>query len=357
MFFKSKFYSNSKILNTDSNKHWIPTPIWLLNKDPCLPGKIILENGDNPSIFSLWEIKTEGLKANACEIPSGSVVRLKNVATGHFLSFGSQISFYQHSKARLLKHSSKETAEIISEEVQKDDSAVLSQGFSKLGRFCLKIQSRQEQESKSLVKEDLITLSLLKRQKYQMGIFSERQKTLSYRMTEGFSKSFCGSGELYSKSLIGLPDWTNASSNQAPSDSVFDDTKLSRDNSRFILKFSEFCSSRQNHFKVLDSGMDFATERLASSFLSAVLEFYGYVQNFGLKSKQDKLYFNLEDVINKTAEFDHKIEMFEESLQELQKFLAKDEDNFCKRHFPLIPSQRPAGQATHIPRKQCDKKC
>ena len=332
MFTETKFFSDSKILNTDSEKEWVQTKIFKLSKDTFHPGKIALENGNDPSIFSLWEVKTEGLKANACEIPSGSVIRLKNVATGHFLSFGSEISFLQRSDPRLVKNASKETAEIILEEVQKDDSAVLSQGFSKLGRLCLKIQSRQEQGSKSLVKEDLITLSLLKRQKYQLGIFQAKKKKFYSKMSGAVSKTQYGSSEFQSKSSIGLPDVAELPSqnNNSTSDSVFEDSQSAGPDSDYTLKFSEFCSSRQNHFKVLDSGMDFATERLASSFLSAVFEFYEYVQEFGFKTKDEKLYFDLEDMINKNAEFDSKIEMFSQSLEELQKFLAKDEEQFCK---------------------------
>jgi cell fate (sporulation/competence/biofilm development) regulator YlbF (YheA/YmcA/DUF963 family) len=335
MFSKSEFFCNSKILNTDSNKHWIPTPIWLLTKEPRLPGKVVLENGDNPSIYSLWEIKTEGLKANACEISTGAVVRLKNMATDHFLSFGSQLSFLQHSQARLMKHGSKETTEIISEEIKKDDSAVLNQGFSKLGRFCLKIQSRQEHESKSLVKEDLITLSLLKRQKFQLGIFASKPKRSQNKTSKAFSKSFYGSGEFQSKSFIGLPEWAESNPSPLDSETIFNDSKKLNTNDNFTLKFSEFCSSRQNHFKVQESGMDFSTERLASSFLSAVFEFYSHVQDFGFDVRKDKLYFELKDVINQNAEFDNQIEMFSQSLRELQRFLSKDEKDFCKQNFVI----------------------
>ena len=155
MFSESVFYSNSYVASNDDSKQWISTPIWLLRKEPRIPGKVTLERGSNPSIYSLWEIKTEGLKPNACQIASGSVVRLKNVATSHFLSFGSQISFLQNSNARLVKNSSKETTEIIAEEIEKDDSAVLSQGFSKLGRFCLKIQSRLTRQLSKLKKKEV----------------------------------------------------------------------------------------------------------------------------------------------------------------------------------------------------------
>lgn len=330
MFSKSEFFCNSNILNADQNLQWIPTPIWLLTKEPRLPGKVILERGDNPSIYSLWEIKTEGLRANACEIPSGSVVRLKNVATDHFLSFGSQLGFFQQSRAKLLKHASKETTEIISEEIRKDDSAVLSQGFSKLGRLCLRIQSRQEFSSKSLVKEDFVTLSLLKRQKYQLGIFRVQQRKSPFKGSKTFLKSFYGSGELQSRSHICLPEWVENSSPNKFTATIFDESREARNDEHFTLKFSEFCSSRQNHFQVLDSGMDFTTERLASSFLSAVFEFYARVQDFGFSVRQEELYFELEDVISQNPEFDNQIEVFSRSLRELERFLAQDEENFCE---------------------------
>lgn len=291
---------------------------------------MILERGDAPSIYSLWEIKTEGLRANACEIPSGAVVRLKNVVTDHFLSFGSQLGFLQQSRPHLVKHASKETTEIIAEEIRKDDSAVLSQGFSKLGRLCLRIQSRQEHSAKSLVAKDLVTLSLLKRQKFQLGIFPLQQRRLPFKGSKTFLKSFYGSGELQSRSNLCLPEWVENAPQKRFSASIFEETRDCASEESFVLKFSEFCSSRQNHFKVLDSGMDSATERLASSFLAAVLEFYASVQDFGLRSRDEQLYFELEDVISQNPAFDNQIEVFARSLRGLQQFLAQDEDSFCK---------------------------
>jgi hypothetical protein len=294
---------------------------------------VTLEKGDNPSIFSLWEIKTEGLKPNACQIASSSVVRLKNVATNHFLSFGSQLSFLQNSNAKLIKNSSKETTEIIMEEIEKDDSAVLSQGFSKLGRLCLKIQSRQEHDQKCLVKEDIVTLSLLKKQRYQLGVFPIQPKRNFQKISKTFSKSMYGSGEIQSRSVLNVHDLIEGGSGPSESELVFPSTEVPNNDSAYSPKFSEFCESRQSHFKVLESGMDFATERLASSFLSAVFEFYRYVQDFGFVLRKEKLFFELQDIIDQTTEFDKKIQMFTRSLQELKKFLSKDEEKFCK--WPL----------------------
>lgn len=330
MFSESVFYSNSYVASKDDSKQWISTPIWLLRKEPRIPGKVTLERGSNPSIYSLWEIKTEGLKPNACQIASGSVVRLKNVATSHFLSFGSQISFLQNSNARLVKNSSKETTEIIAEEIEKDDSAVLSQGFSKLGRFCLKIQSRLEHDSKSLVKEDIITLSLLKKQRYQLGIFPIQQKKQPEKISKAFSKSMYGSGEIQSRSVINVNDVIETPPKTPPEDDVFETLLFPGKEDSLNPKFSEFCSSRQNHFKVLESGLDFATERLASSFLSALFEFYGYIQDFGFVTRGEKAYFDLKNVIEQNTEFEKKMEILSRSLTELKKFLSKDEDDFCR---------------------------
>lgn len=317
-FSKKEFKFNSQIEKNRKEDSWVSVPFLFYNKSFNPSFDIILENSlDKPSVNSFWEIKSEHVKSDNCEIKSKSTIRLKNVVSGQFLSFGSEINYFQKSK--LIKNYSKETTDAINEELQKSDKITLKKEIDRLGKLMISIKNKKE--SPYLEKEDLVVFSLLKKKKYKLGIFEKKEKPIECKShSRQFSQSF-----------------NNTQSNIQPNlkKEIFSISKINSHKNNFDVKFSEYYSSKESFFRIKECKLLDKTEQLVSSSLEAVLQFYSFAQIYGFKenAENDSYYFDLDSLKKSESEFKSKSRNFLKTISSLEKFLQENMSKEKQRIF------------------------